>query len=87
MDDENLFGANKSLTIYQRNSKIAGNESETVSANYEIFAKGQDVAVNFIDYSYKSLEYRLHEFDNAYFTVYVDGPNGSKLFTKFARVE
>jgi hypothetical protein len=87
MDDENLFGANNSLTIYQKSNKMVGNESETVNANYEIFAKGPEVAVNFIDYSYKSLEYKLHEFDNAYFTVYVDGPNGSKLFTKFARVE
>ncbi|MGB8192962.1 MAG: hypothetical protein WCF67_13625 [Chitinophagaceae bacterium] len=86
-DDENYFGANGTLTVYQKAARIAGNDAETINTGYGIGAKGADVAVTFVDYSYKPLEYKLLEFDNAYFTVYVDGPGGAKLYTKYARVE
>jgi len=86
-DDENYFGTNGALTIYQKGIKMPGNETETVNAEYQIFAQGPDVAVVFVDYSYKPLNYKLHEFDNSFFTVYIDGPAGSKLYSKFARVE
>ena len=86
-DDENFFGANGTLTIYQKANKISGNEAETINATYSIVPKGTDVSVTFIDYMYSPLEYKLLEFDNAYFTVYVDGPSGSKLYSKYARVE
>lgn len=86
-DDENFFGAGGTLTVYQKAVKIPDNSAETITTGYSIGAKGAEVGVTFVDYSYKPLEYKLHEFDNAYFTIYVDGPNGSKLFTKYARVE
>lgn len=86
-DDENYFGANGSVTIDQKAIKIPGNEAQTINVNYTIAARSADVIVTFVDYAYKPLEYKLHEFDNAYFTVYIDGPNGSKLYSKYARVE
>lgn len=86
-DDENYFGANGSLIIYQKANKIPGNDTETVNSSYSIGVKGSEVVVTFVDYAYKPLEYKLQEFDNAYFTVYIDGPNGSKLYSKYARVE
>lgn len=86
-DDENYFGANGSLVIDQKSIKMPGNDNQTINTNYSISAKGADVIVTFVDYTYKALEYKLHEFDNAYFTVYIDGPSGSKLYSKYARVE
>lgn len=86
-DDENYFGAGGALTIDQKITKMPGNETQTINGSYSISARGADVIVNFVDYAYKPLEYKLHEFDNAYFTVYIDGPNGSKLYSKYARVE
>ncbi|HEY0679483.1 MAG TPA: hypothetical protein VGD17_14465 [Chitinophagaceae bacterium] len=87
IDDENYFGANGKLTIYQKTDKIAGNSSEQIDTDYSIGVKGTDVVVKFVDYLYNSLEYKLHEFDDAYFTFYIDGPAGSKLYSKYARVE
>ena len=43
--------------------------------------------LKFVDYNYVVTKYKLEQFDNAYFTIYVDGPAGAKLFSKFARVE
>lgn len=86
-DDENYFGANGTLTIDQKLVKMPGNETQTINGSYNIVARGADVIVTFVDYSYKPLEYKLQEFDNAYFTVYIDGPAGSKLYSKYARVE
>ena len=87
VDDENFFGANGKLTVYQKEIKIGGNNAEAIETDYAISVKGTDVMVKFVDYLYNPLEYKLHEFNDAYFTVYVDGPSGSKLFSKYARVE
>ena len=86
-DDVNLFGDNGSLTIYQNTDKMPGNEAATLPAVYGTLVKGTDVMFNFVDYNYVATQYRLDQFDNAYFTIYVDGPAGSKLYSKFARVE
>jgi hypothetical protein len=86
-DDENYFGSNGALTIDQKIVKMPGNDTQTINGSYSIAARGTDVIVTFVDYAYKPLEYKLQEFDNAYFTVYIDGPNGSKLYSKYARVE
>jgi hypothetical protein len=87
LDDENYFGSNGELTIYQKADKFPGNESETINGNYGISIRGTEVFFKFVDYIYVPTEYKLQEFDNAYFTVYIDGPSGSKLYSKFARVE
>lgn len=87
IDDDNFFGANGALTVYQNAEKFPGNDNEQINAGYSISPKGVDVACGFVDYLYMPLEYKLQEFDNAYFTLYIDGPSGSKLYSKFARVE
>lgn len=86
-DDEYFFGGSGALTVNQKTDRIAGNDAATINGSYTIGAKGTDVAVMFVDYLYSPLEYRLHEFDNTFFTVYVDGPSGSKLYSKYARVQ
>lgn len=86
-DDEYFFGADGALTINQKADKIAGNDAATINGSYTISTKGTDVSVMFVDYLYSPLEYKLHEFDNSFFTVYVDGPSGSKLYSKYARVQ
>lgn len=87
VDDENYFGANGELTIYQKASKMPGNDSEEIKKDYAVSVRGTDVIVKFIDYLYIPVEYKLQEFDNAYFTVYIDGPSGAKLYSKYARIE
>ena len=86
-DDINLFNENGKVTIFQNASKQPGNEASTITAAYGAMVVGDEVKFNFVDYNYVATQYRLEQFDNAYFTVYVDGPSGSKLYSKFARVE
>ncbi len=86
-DDANQFNADGTVTIYQNALKFPGNDAPTLSTSYAVSAQGNDVMFNFVDYNYVVTKYKLEQFDNAYFTVYIDGPAGSKLFSKFARVE
>jgi len=86
-DDINLFNADGNVTIFQNASKFPGNEAPTITTAYAITAEGNDVMLKFVDYNYVVTKYKLEQFDNAYFTIYVDGPAGAKLFSKFARVE
>jgi hypothetical protein len=87
LDDENYFGTNGALTILQKANKMPGSTQDEISMNYAISVRGTDVMFKFVDYVYVPTEYKLQEFDNAYFTVYVDGPSGAKLYSKYARVE
>jgi hypothetical protein len=87
LDDLDYFGANGELTIYQNADKFPGNNNETIAGTYSISVSGTDVMMKFVDYIYVPTTYKLQEFDNAYFTIYVDGPSGSKLYSKYARVE
>ena len=86
-DDQYFFGANGALTIDQKADKIASNNAATIDGSYGVAPKGTDVSVMFVDYLYAPLEYKLFEFDNTFFTVYIDGPSGSKLYSKYARVQ
>jgi hypothetical protein len=86
-DDENQFNDNGTVTIYQNAVKFPGNNAPTLTEDYSISANGSDVMMKFVDYNYVPTTYRLQDFNDTYFTVYVDGPSGSKLFSKFARVE
>ena len=87
LDDENYFTASGILTIYQNASKFPGNESAEIAGNYGVSARGVDVVFNFVDYIYVPTEYKLQEFDNNQFIIYIAGPSGSKLYSKFARIE
>jgi hypothetical protein len=86
-DDVNLFNNNGTVTIFQNAIKFPGNESATLTEDFNVSANGKDVMMKFVDYNYVPTTYRLQEFTDAYFIVYVDGPAGSKLYSKFARVE
>jgi hypothetical protein len=86
-DDVNLFNTDGTVTIFQNAIKFPGNDAATISTAYEVSTEGKDVRLNFVDYNYVATKYKLDQFDNAFFTVYIDGPSGSKLYSKFARVE
>jgi len=86
-DDVNFFNGDASVTVFQNANKMPGNEEATFNLAYGVGANGKDVIFDFVDYNYVKTKYKLDAFDNAYFTIYVDGPAGSKLYSKFARVE
>ena len=86
-DDVNQFNDNGTVTIFQNALKFPGNDAPSFTQDFNISVSGTDVMLKFVDYNYVPTTYRLQEFSDAYFTVYIDGPSGSKLYSKFARVE
>jgi len=86
-DDINLFNPDGTVTIFQNAVKMPGNESASFTMRYGASVVNKEVMFDFVDYNYVVSHYKLEQFDDAYFTVYVDGPSGSKLYSKFARVE
>ena len=86
-DDVNQFNDNGSVTIFQNAVKMPGNDAPSITFDYQVGATGTDVYFKFVDYNYVVTTYKLEEFNDAYFTVYLAGPAGSKLYSKFARVE
>jgi hypothetical protein len=87
IDDESYFASGGILTINQKLEKFPGNDSEQINGSYGISAKGSDVVFKYVDYIYLPIEYKLQEFTNAYFIVYLEGPASSKLYSKFARID
>jgi len=85
-DDVYLFNTNGSFTVFQNAVKRPGNESASFNMPYAVSVDGKDVGFDYIDYDYVKLHYRVNQFDNDSFIIFVDGPSGSKLYSKFARV-
>jgi hypothetical protein len=81
-DDVYLFNADGTFTIFQNAVKQPGNESASFNMSYKSSVDGKDVGFDYISPDYATLHYKLDQFDNANFIIYVDGPSGSKLFSK-----
>ncbi len=87
IDDVMVFNQNGTLSINQNEDKMPGSETSVINMSYGCQANAGSVMMNYFDPFYAPLQYKVDEFDNAYFTIFVDGPNGSKLYSKLARVE
>ena len=84
-DDLNLFDVNSGkVTIQQGSDKISGNDAATLTLDFSIGADKSGPYFNFLNYQYKPLKYRLVEFTDTYFLVYVDWTGGAKVYTKFS---
>ena len=85
-DDVNQFNTNATVSIWQGAIKVAGKDGDIISVAYGAQGKDNAVMLNFVDYDYEPMQYKLDKYDDTQFTVYIDGPSGSKLYSKFARV-
>jgi hypothetical protein len=85
-DDVNQFNANSTVSIWQGAMRVAGKDGDVISVAFGAQGKDDAVMLNFVDYDYEPMQYKLDKYDAAQFTVYIDGPSGSKLYSKFAKV-
>jgi len=85
-DDVNQFNDNNTVSIWQGATKKAGQDGDIINVKFGAQAKGDAVMLNFVDYDYDPMQYKLDTYDDTGFSVFVDGPSGSKLYSKFQRV-
>ena len=84
-DDVNQFNDN-TVSIWQGTARVAGKDGDVITVAYGAQGKDAAVMLNFVDYDYEPMQYKLDKYDDTQFTVYIDGPSGSKLYSKFSRV-
>ncbi|RYZ84608.1 MAG: hypothetical protein EOP04_17675 [Proteobacteria bacterium] len=87
-DDSNVFdlGTGK-VTVVQNTHKYADIPDESFTRDFSVGADKNGAYVNFLNYQYNPLTYRIVDFTADGFTVYVDWHSGAKVFSKFAIVE
>jgi len=71
-DDNNELLENGQLLIHQNTLKAPGNDTATLNRTWTIGVNSKGVYINFVDYDYKPRQYKLAEFTDQYFLVYVD---------------
>lgn len=83
-DDIILLKDNDILEIHQRDIKKPQNDSAVLNRNWKIFANKNGVFFNFVDEYYNPRRYKLVEFNDEYFLMYVEWPtDNAKLYSKF----
>ena len=83
-DDKNELLENGQLLIHQNTVKAPGNDSATLTRNWSIGVNSRGVYINFVDYDYLPRQYKLAEFTDKYFLVYVDwSGTDAKVYSKF----
>jgi hypothetical protein len=83
-DDWNVFDRSSGqVTITQNAVEINDIPDDSFVRPYTIGADKDGVYFNFLDYEYDPLSYRLVEFRDNYFIVYVNWKGGVRLYTRF----
>jgi len=86
-DDINeLFNDSTLLLVYQNEIKIPGNDAPVLEKYYDIGTDGDGKFINYIGPEYELLHYRLQEFNDDYFIIYIKWKHGSTLYSRFERV-
>ena len=86
-DDHNVFDVSTGkVTITQNANKFASISEEIFTRDFSIGADKDGPYLNFVNYQYNPLKYRLVNFDAEGFTVYVDWHSGAKVFSDFVVV-
>lgn len=83
-DDRIHLKANSLVEIHQNALKKQGLDSAILKRNWNIFSNRAGVFFDFVDDKYEQRRYRLEEFHDDHFIVYLDWPaNDAKIFSKF----
>ena len=86
-DDHNVFDVSTGkVTITQNANKFVSISEEIFTRDFSIGADKDGPYLNFVNYQYNPLKYRLVNFDAEGFTVYVDWHSGAKVFSDFVVV-
>lgn len=74
------------VTVYQNEMKIPGNDDEVISRSYRIGVDIDGQYMQFLGPEYELLHYRLQEFTEDYFIIYLKWKHGSTIYSRFERV-
>ena len=72
-DDKNFFNSATGVVQIEQNTlKILGNDSATLTRNYKVGFNRNSSFIDFVDYNYIPTRYKLSEFKDDYFIIYLD---------------
>ena len=84
-DDINIVDNNQ-VQIQQNAIKFPGSDAVTLTRPFNVGSDRSGAYLEFVDYFYEPLRYKLFEFKDNYFVIYVDFKGGAKLFSKYELV-
>lgn len=82
-DDINRVVDNGLVEIDQNAIKYAGHIEATLVRPFKVGSDRNGAYLEFVDYFYEPLRYKLFEFKDNYFIIYIDYKNGAKLYSKY----
>ncbi|HUR11912.1 MAG TPA: hypothetical protein VM012_11110 [Flavitalea sp.] len=85
-DDINRVSDNGVVNIDQMTIKYPGNDEVTLIRPFQVGSDRDGAFLKFVDYFYEPLRYKLLDYKDNYFTIYIDYKNGAKLFSKYELV-
>lgn len=87
LDDENNFNTDGSLTINQKADRIPGDEPLILNRKYAVRWSATDALIDFVDYYYIPLTYKLSEYSPTTFTIYLNWYKGNaKIYSRYELV-
>jgi hypothetical protein len=85
-DDENRVTDNGEVHIDQMAIKYAGHDESTLIRPFKVLSDRTGTYLEFVDYFYQPLRYKLLEFKENYFIIYIDFRGGAKIYSKYVLV-
>jgi hypothetical protein len=87
-DDIDEFTDNEGeVLVHQNEKKIAGSDEPILYKTYSVGSDPEGMYMNFLGPDYEPLFYRLQEWNDDYFIVYVMWRPGVTVYSRFERVE
>lgn len=86
LDDDNYFSNEGGVVITQNQQKKPGLTDPVLNRNYNVTADENSAYLDFLNYDYDPLKYKLGEYSAGSFTIYLDWPGGAKVYSRFERM-
>ena len=87
-DDVNEFYLDSSLVrVYQNELKIPGDDSPVLDKLYTMGTDAEGPYMNFLGPDYEPLQYRIQEYNEDYFIIYLKWKHGSTVYSRFERIK
>jgi hypothetical protein len=86
VDDENAMDMNGEIIINQKLIMNPSIDSSYIFRTYKFSNDDKEVYFDFVDYYYNPMKYKVRSIDNSSILIYIDWPNGAKLYSRYKRV-
>lgn len=87
VDDENLFDSSGIAFITQGTIKFPGDGSPVISRSFKVHFDSDNAYLDFLDYDYVPVTYKLASSNASSFTIYLDWHTGAKVYSVFTRID